>query len=307
MSQTTRLAETEMMLEPQGGLVDKLLRPFTKIRDAITKTDYFAMAETCMARIRRPIDQFKQTLTEANYNSQPRSLWSLISGKKRDLPETTSLIVGNGMISTSKRVGNRFLWAALFAALSTHTLIVAAVGLAAAGLTVFGLEYYRAKKDREDTITEVNFAGQKVEGTRADLCHLHHAQLKIMNIGTAFKQASLESTTDTIGNILESVAEERKRIKIIDAGPYGAMSSTYDFSRPEISLINKDERQIAMTMAVAEPPSAFPKAGEAPSLSDGWRRRHDKEEIILDQLLALQKSLPPRLKKRFEHELRKVG
>lgn len=269
----------------------------------VAGADYFALLEKAVTHLRTPFDHFQQTLTEANYNAAPRSLWSMIQGHKRETPETTPLVVGEGMIGTSKKVGNRYLWAAVFAALSTKTLLAAAVVLATAGTAIVGLEYWRARKDRLDVITEVNFAGQKVQGSRADLCRLHMAQVRIMNLGSTFQRASLESTTDTIARLMESVAEEKKRVKVLEPGPFGAMSCTYDFSRPEISLVNKWERGTQASAPDAPSAVNFPKAGSFRNLRESWKNKRDREEEILDRLVALQKSLPPDLKRKFRREI----
>lgn len=303
----------------RGGL-DAVGQGFSAAVAKIRTTDYFDLAERFVERIRGPFDLYERTLQEANYNAKPRSLWSLIRGKKRELPETTQIEVGEKMVDTSRTIGKRFMWAAIFAALSMKMLVVLAVGLAAAGIGLFALGYHRAKKDRLDVITEVNMAGQKVEGTRADLCRLHMAQVKIMNLASSFKQASHESTTDTIANAMRAVEAERRRVRILDPGPYGALNNAYDFSRPLISLVNIEEREaerLARERALqaeraaaeirAKDEAEFPLAGDFGRLRDSWRAKREREEQILDQLVALQRSLPPRLKRKFDLEMKKAG
>lgn len=331
-----RFSETLSAFRARGGAIGESLKTFggdimapfaiaaTGITTALGKirtTDYFELAEHGMDKIRKPFDVYEKTLQEANYHARPRTLWSLIRGKKRDLPETAQLEVGEKMVDTSRTIGKRFMWAAIFAALSMKMLVVLAVGLAFTGIGMFALGYHRAKKDRLDVITEINMAGQKVQGTRADLCRLHMAQCKIMNLASTFKQASLESTADTISNAMKAVEEERRRVKILEQGPYGALTDVYDFSRPLISLVNKDERDAAARAeqeralqaerAAAEirakDEKDFPHAGDFGTLRDSWRAKKGREEQILDQLVALQKSLPPRLKRKFEAELRKAA
>lgn len=272
------------------------------IADKVTlvrTTDYFALAKKISDKIRRPVEKFQQTVLEANYNAQPRTLWSLISGEKRDLPDTTPLAVGNRMIDTSQTVGKRFLWAAAFAALSTKTLMMAAIVLGVTGGAMFALEYYRARRDSEDIITEVNFAGQKVEGKRADLCRLYQAQMKIMNLGSSFKQASLESTSDTIQKILEQVAGERKRVRILDAGPYGAYKDAYDFSRPQVALVDHDGGE--RNRISRNPPPRL--IHDIKPLRQSFARKHARADEIVEKLDALHKSLPVHLRRRVLREL----
>lgn len=203
--------------------------------------------------LRARYDHFETTLEEAHYHAAPRSVFDLFKSDKKRLPETTPLQVSTRMIGTSETVGKRFVWGAIFAALSIKTLALASVVLAATGLGILAAEYKRAKRMREDIITETNFAGQQVQGRRADLCRLHKAQVKIMNLGASFKKASMESTTDTIRNIIDSVADERARVIILDKGRYNTLPDMYDFSRPAVHLVNQDERM------TDEPASVFKK------------------------------------------------
>ncbi len=321
---------TDTVIDNGGKAV---MNSWTTARDTVldakrtvVETDYFVLLNKMTLAITRPVDRFQQILNEANYHAEPRNIWSLLFGRKRELPETTSIEVGGKMFDGSKKVTNRFMWTAIFAAFTTHTLIMSAIVMAVIGGGLFMLEFSRAKKDREDIITEVNFAGQRIEGRRADLCRLHQAQVAIMNLASTFRQASLESTTDTIARIMEKVEKERKRVKILDPGPYGALTDSYDFSRPQISLVNKDEReyeahQAALAKAhhhaapapVAEAPeveeaSSFPKAGEFRSLRGSWKKKRDmRQDDIVETLAALQKSLPPMMRKKLAKELQKVG
>lgn len=246
-------------------------------------------------------DHFFQTLTEGHYRAEPRPFWALLKpAKKKELPETPELTVGSKMWGTSTTVGKRFLWASVYAILSMKTMLTTAVGLAGVAAGLFGLEYYRAKQASRETITEVNFAGQKVEGTRADLCRLYQAQIKIMNLTTSFKLASLESTYDTIQNIIDSVAEERKRVKIIDKGRYGARASRYEFSEPGIKLVGDDDGLMTPLRNLPANTTQLSDMSLKPSFD---KAAPYDEQAIVDRLAALHEALPPHITTRIEEQL----
>lgn len=276
--------------------------------------------------IRSAYDTFEDTLEEANYLAEPRSILNFFGFGKKKLPETTGVTVSTKMLDTSETVGRRFMWGAIFAALTIKTLMVTAGLLTLAGCGILGVEYMRAKRVREEEIIEVNFAGQRVKGTRADLCRLHKAQVNIMNLATVFKKASLESTSDTIQHLIDGVAEERKRVHVMDAGPYGAVAGVYDFSRPAISLVNQDERKagaplqslssvpgMAICMAATMQNDATPVIVDAAQpmifdrqsrkLSESFRTKRAREEQIVEQLIEMQRDLSPALRRRIQRGL----
>lgn len=276
--------------------------------------------------IRSAYDTFETTLEEANYLAEPRSILNFFGFGKKKLPETTGVTVSTKMLDTSETVGRRFMWGAIFAALTIKTLMVTAGLLTLAGCGILAAEYVRAKRVREEEIIEVNFAGQRVKGSRADLCRLHKAQVNIMNLATVFKKASLESTSDTIQHLIDGVAEERKRVHVLDAGPYGAVAGVYDFSRPAISLVNQDERKVgaplqslssvpgmAMGMAASLQNNAAPVVADAAQpmifdrqsrkLSESFRTRRAREEQIVEQLIEMQRDLSPAIKRRIQRGL----
>jgi hypothetical protein len=230
-------------------------------------------------RLKQAYDHFYQTLEEGHYRAEPMSIWSnwfKPSGSKK-LPETPQVAIGTGMLGTAEKLGNRFFWASIFAVLSIKSLMTTGIALAVAGAGFFGIEYYRCRKSAEDTITEVNFAGQTVQGKRRDLCRLFKAQAKLMNLTSAFKQASMASTADTIKEILDSVKEERSRVAVLERGRYSAKASVYDFSEPEIKLVN-------------EPEQAPPAAADA-GLRAAWENK--REDEVVEKIIALERALPP--------------
>lgn len=246
-------------------------------------------------------DHFFQTLTEGHYRAEPRPLWAIFRpAKKKELPETPQLTMGTKMIDTSTMIGQRFMWASIYAILSIKTLATTAFALAGAGIALFGLEYYRSRKAAQETITEVNFAGQKVEGTRRDLCRLYQAQIKIMNLTSAFKQASLESTRDTINAIIDSVAEERKRVQVLDKGRYGARAARYEFSEPGIKLVGDDDGLMTPLRNVPAETSKLSDMSLKPSFD---RAAPYNEEEVVRRLVALHEALPGHMVERIEREV----
>lgn len=257
-------------------------------------------------KIWKGYEKFHTTICEGHYRAEPLTIWSLIRPpKKKDLPETPQTATGAMMIGTSRTLGKRFMWAAIFAALSIQTLYTVAIALAGVGVCLLTLEYNRSKRAGEEVIREVNFAGQIVEGKRKDLYHLHYAQERIMNLSASFKQASMESTTDTIDRIMKTVAEHRARIKVIEGGRFGAGTDTYEFSEPGIKLVADDNGAkisrapgSAFSQMAASPPLASPAAlGEA-SVKPAFEKATLSEDEIVERIQALHRALPPHLLER---------
>lgn len=244
-----------------------------------------------LQKLRQVYDGIQQTLVEGNYRSEQQSFWAKIFGKKQDmLPETTEIAVGATMIGTSRSFGTRLLWASAVALLSMNLLAWAAVGLGVAGAAFIGFDYLQCRKHRKDIITEVNFAGQRVTGTRADLCKLHMTQARIMNLASAFKPASDETTSQTVQDLVDSVSAECKRVKVLDGGRYNASPDTYDFSEPGIKLVN-DERVAA---------AAASSLSIAPSLKAAFDGRRMTEEEVVDHLMSLEQALPAHMQEKLK-------
>ncbi len=248
-------------------------------------------------KIGKAYETFYNTLAEGHYRAEPLTIWTLIKPQKRSMPGTSPVEVGTRMLDTSGTVGKRFMWASIFAALSIQTLTTTAIGLAVAGSGLLALEYRRSKISGRETITEVNFAGQTVTGCRADLYHLHRAQEQIMNLTGSFKQASMESTTDTINRIMETVKEQRARVSVLDGGHFGAKTAAYEFSEPAIKLV-EDDNGLKISRPYAAP--AFinnnVKAGFNAAAQLG---EHD----VVDRLIALHEALPPHLASEVEKRM----
>lgn len=165
-----------------------------------------------------------------------------------------------------------------------QAMVWVAGGLALAGAAMFYLEYAQSRRARNEVITEVNFAGQRVEGTRADLYHLHHAQEQIMNLSSVFKQASLETTSDTIHHIMESVKERAARVRVLETGRYNAGTEKYEFSEPAIKLV-KDGPHIRHDTGPA------PLAGL--SARPAFNSAQEQAEDVARHIIALENALPP--------------
>lgn len=233
-------------------------------------------------RARQAYDNFQQTIAEGNYRARPKNFISVLFGRdKGSLPETAEVAMGATMLDTGRSFSARLLWASAVALLSMTTMAWAALGLAVAGTGMFAAEYIHSRRAREDVITEVNFAGQRVEGKRKDLCRLHQAQVRIMNLGNSFQPASTESTSDTVHRIIESVAEVAGRVKVLDGGKYSAGTASYEFSEPELKLVNDD----ILLHKDCKPVAAM-------SLKPAWDAKKASNDEIADRFLALEESLP---------------
>jgi hypothetical protein len=243
-----------------------------------------------LQKLRQAYENFEQTLTEGNYRSGPRSVWARVFGTNEELPETTEIAVGATMLGTSRTWGTRLVWAGAVAWLSVHFLAWAAVGVGLLGAGVLANEYVHCRRARNDVITEVNFAGQKVEGKRSDLCRLHMAQVRIMNLANAFRPASAETTHETVQQIMDSVKAESRRVKVIDAGRYDADKNAYDFSEPGIKLVNDRNNPDHDARA---------KVAAVPSLKEAWESRRLTEDEVVDHLAALERALPPTLQEKL--------
>lgn len=244
-----------------------------------------------LQKLRQIYEGIEQTLAEGNYRSEPNSIWSRVFGNKDDtIPETTELAVGATMIGTSRVWGVRLIWTAAVALLSVHFVAWAAVGVGILGAGILGSQYAQCARARNDIITEVNFAGQKVEGTRADLCRLHMAQVRIMNLANTFRPASEANTHDTVQQVIDSVKQESRRVKILDPGTHNADTNAYDFSEPSIKLVNDKHNPDHSTRAAVM---------GGPSLKDAWDRKRMTEDEVVDHLAALEQALPPSLQEKL--------
>ena len=259
-----------------------------------------------LAKIRKPLEKFEQTLIEANYHANPDTLWSFFSSrKKQELPETPTVAMSNTMLGLSKVLRNRFLWGAIFAMLATKALVVTSVVLGVAGSSLLAVEYMRARKAVNEEIVEVNFAGQKVAGRRSDLCRLHKAQQKILNIDKTFKKASTESTFDTIRDILDSVAQERSRITVMDGGPYGGSQKQYDFSRPKLYLVSEDG--VPGKPASAANDSAPAAVSLLKPLRLEFSSAAERDTYIIEQMTTLHNMLSTEQRGRINEKILKMG
>jgi hypothetical protein len=193
-------------------------------------------------KIENRFESFDQVMREGNYHSERKSaLAQLLQPKKMDLPETVPAVAATNMVSTSLSFAKRLFWISVVAAFTTQSMILVGLIAGSIGASIITSQYRNAKKSGQEIIQEKNFAGQTVEGKRADLCRLFMAQTRIMNLADTFKRASLESTTQTIDQIVASVSEEAKRVKIVAPGEYGASTDQYEFSEPCIKLVNDEE------------------------------------------------------------------
>ena len=236
-------------------------------------------------RLKRTVDRFNQTLVEGSYRLAPITFAGLIRGMKFELPATSEVAVGTTMIDTSKSWGSKFLWSSAIALLSINTLAWAAVGLGVVGIGVYTLEYYRAKNPRDDVLTEVKIAGQRVKGARSDLYRLHRAQLMMMNVTAALDGDNAKTTGEVIRNILDSVKDERARVEVLDGGRYFAGKKAYAFSEPGFRLLETEAEDDSVAVAV-------PGIRATPSLKTAWDNKRVSADEFIERLAELQDALP---------------
>jgi len=249
--------------------------------------------------IRKAYDNFQQTIAEGNYRARPTNIISVLLGRdKGNLPETAEVAMGATMLDTGRSFGTRLLWASAVALLSMTAMAWVALGLAVVGTGMFVAEYLQSRRAREDVITEVNFAGQRVEGKRKDLCKLHQAQVRIMNLGSSFQPASTESTSDTIHRLIDSVAEVGTRVKILDGGKYGAGTASYEFSEPGLKLVNDD----ILLHKQAHAQAAANSNVASLNLKQAWDARRYSNDEVAARFLALEESLSPEVMEKVEQK-----
>lgn len=232
-----------------------------------------------LAPIKRGFEHFHQTLQEGHYGADKTSMWSFLFKPKEADDEAAPVAASSKLIKmTSKALSTKYFIPALLAVLSVQMQMATLVGIAVLAGGVLAGEYLRCRRLRNQIITEVNVAGQKVTGTRADLCRLHRAQASILNLSSSFRQASLESTGDTINDIIASVSAESARVTIENGGHYGAGTAGYAFSRQTLGLVNAQPEVVPQTEI--------------------------SRDDVVGRLLALEKSLPDGLREQFQKALK---
>jgi hypothetical protein len=233
------------------------------------------------------INRFNDVLAEGNYRVPPMTWGRLIRGslKPEIIPATSEVAVGTSMIDYGKSLGSKFMWGSVIALVSMTALKWAAIGFAAVGGAVYTAEYLRAKKSREDVIVEINFAGQRVKGKRADLYKLHRAQMNVMNISSSIDGATTSTTAEAVQAIMESVKEERNRVTVLDSGRYNAGKEAYAFSEPDFRIVLE-------SAPLPQEPKAMPAPKEG-SLRAAWENKRYTADEIADRFIALEEALPP--------------
>lgn len=129
-------------------------------------------------------------------------------------------------------------------AIVTLTVGASAVGIAAgAGFAaisaagMFGALYLRSKSHANDTLSEINMAGQKVTGTRRDLFTLHQAQRKIISLTEAFDEVAARVVVDAeVQDIIADTAAIRARVTVTDPGDSPGHKKVYEFVRPVVQF-----------------------------------------------------------------------
>lgn len=244
--------------------------------------------------LRNSIDTFNKVVSEGNYR-RPQKTWSeLITGikPKLQLPATSEGAVGTTMLDTGKMLGERFLWGFGIAAVGGLVALKwAALIFFAAGATVYTVEYLQAKKTRNDVITEINAAGQKVKGTRADLYHLRRAQNLILNVADNPGDGTLAEATR---KILEGVKEQRGRVTVVDPGRT-KNKDAYAFTEQDLRLME-------------DMPEFEDKTGlriDSISLKPAWDSKRASADEVVERLAALEESLPADIKAKLDLRLKR--
>lgn len=259
----------------------------------------FETLQTALKPLKNAYEHFNQVLVEGHYGADQPSIWSLLLSKSKDEADAPPLMAGNKMFKmSSSMLSKKYVIPPVIAVLSLQLQMaaVAVIGLMGAGLLTF--EYMRCLRLREEVITEINMAGQTVRGTRADLSRLHRAQASIMNLASSFRPASVENTSDTLSDILNTVEAERKRVQVLDSGHYDAGLAFYNFSRQSLELVVLGEHRLTggRSVPVSEP---LPRPGY---LKEAFANPLSAEDVV-NRMLALESALPDDLRSKFRRQL----
>lgn len=200
------------------------------------------------------MDQYDDIMREGGYHAPHETLFRrLFNPSRKRAVETTAAMAGQLGTGTAKKLLDKILFGTAIALMSSNVALTLGITLAVLGIGFKVKEFFDARSARKDIIRERNFAEQVVEGTRADLCRLHVAQYKIMNLSEVFERASLISASETIDRIIADVEPEISRVKVIEPGRYGADTLRYDFSEGLIKLVNRKTPRAANANKCAAP------------------------------------------------------
>jgi len=244
--------------------------------------------------LRKSVEKFNQVVSEGNYRRPQKTWMELITGikPKLQLPATSEGAIGTTMIDAGKTFGDKFIWAFGISALGGIVALKWAAGIfLLAGIAVYAVEYIQAAKTRNDIITEVNAAGQKVRGTRADLYRLRRAQNQILNITDNPGETTLAEAKQ---KILDSVKEERTRITVEHPGRSKA-ASVYAFTEQDMRLVE-------------DIPEFEDKTGlriDSISLKPAWDSKRATADEVVERLAALEESLPPDMREKLDQRLKR--
>lgn len=230
--------------------------------------------------IYRGFKHFERVLTEGNYRYDKKSaLGELLNSKMPDLPDTLPAVAAGRMVRIVKTAGERIGWLFLLTLAAQNTMVLwgfGAVSVIGSGLMV--REYTRAKNRMNDRLRETNVAGQTVEGSRMDLCRLYNAQARIFKIADHFKDAPMQTTKEVIEDIVASVTEESKRVRVVEGGPYGAGTDRYEFSEIRIKLVNDDDKAVFSRVVDKE----------ISNLRQAWAERASNDNKLEERIRQLE-------------------
>ncbi|GEM_PF-3121956 len=228
----------------------------------------------------RGFKHFERVLTEGNYRYDKKSaLGELLNSKMPDLPDTLPAVAAGRMVKIMQTVGEKMGWVFVLTLAAQNTMVWWGFGaMCVIGSGMMVREYTRARNRMNDTMREINVAGQTVEGVRKDLCRLYNAQARIFKIADHLKDASMGTTKEAIDEIVASVADESKRIRVLEGGRYGAGADHYEFSEIRIKLVNDDDTTV--------PSRDMEK--EMGTLRQAWADRASNDNKLEDRIRQLE-------------------
>lgn len=227
-----------------------------------------------LARIGKQIDKiadkvvdlmgdYDQAIREGGYGRQSSFIKSLLGQddiriSRRSIHSVVGQKAVSGVLSS---VGGKLLLGAIAAAVvsTTVALSVGAVILGA-GAALLYKNFKRAKEKSKEVMEEINLAGQKVSGTRSDLCRLRDMYIHLQYVENYMPEGSTETPEQKRAALFKAVADERKRVKVLDAGNSGASAETYALPEAEHNF------------TPARPAEDISKLASL-SLVQGWRAR----------------------------------
>lgn len=235
------------------------------------------------------MDGYDQTMREGDYARQPNLLKRILglATKKKDRKSFHSKM-GQKAAGVGIGLGMKVIIGGIAAALASTTVALSAgVIVIGGGSCLLYKDYRRAKTARNEVIEEWNMSGQRVSGTRGDLCRLRDAHMHLLYPETYCPEGSKVSREKIREKLLATVSGERERVQVLEAGQDGASALVYSLPGNIFDFDYRDP---------AEFPEGQPKlAGH--SLAEGWRSRRTEGVVAATPAPAV--IMPQPAKQRF--------